>query len=323
MSLPENFRPKIRKITNNHIDLYRQDPEKAHKWPVTKTEWVTALLLRTRGRKTGEDRYATLQYFRDGDRILIVASYGGAPENPVWYLNLVETPECEIQLGRFSSWARARTAKGEERARLWDKVSREQPTYLEYQARSERQIPIVVLEPFIPDTRPPRKPLVSGYVPGHRKLTDTFKAETRTVTNSHIQAYLADPEKAHMWDVGAPDLMPTLLLTTRGRKTGEARRATLSYYRVGDKIIIVGSYGGSPEHPLWYGNLLETPECEIQVGKFHAYARARTVQGEERADLWEKVCGEPYSNYKAYQARTERQLPLIVLDPYIPDIPIS
>lgn len=105
------------------------------------------LLLRTVGRRTGQPRTAALLYVRDGDAYVVIASKGGAPQHPGWFHNLTARPDVEIQVGRERIPVRARVAEGEERARLWvraDEINRGQ--YTEYQSRTSRAIPVVVLE---------------------------------------------------------------------------------------------------------------------------------------------------------------------------------
>ena len=133
----------------------------------------------------------------------------------------------------------------------------------------------------------------------------------------HIELYRSDPEKAHMWDAksaGGSGLLPTLLLTTTGRKSGEARSLPLIYGSVGDSYIIVASKGGMPTHPVWYLNLEAKPECELMVGAKAVSARARVVEGEERERIWNQMA-KIYPPYLDYQKATEREIPVIVLDP--------
>jgi proline iminopeptidase len=126
-----------------HVRRYRETGgEVGHIWK----EGSTVLLLTTKGRKTGEDRTTPLIYARDGDRYVIVASQGGAPEDPGWYRNLQQTPEVELQVLDEAFPARARTAEGEERERLWEKVNEVWPHYAEYAERTDREIPVVVLD---------------------------------------------------------------------------------------------------------------------------------------------------------------------------------
>jgi proline iminopeptidase len=126
-----------------HVRRYRETGgEVGHIWK----EGSTVLLLTTKGRKTGTDRTTPLIYARDGDLYVIVASKGGAPEDPGWYRNLQQTPEVELQVLDEVFAARARTAEGEERARLWQKVNEVWPHYAEYAERTDREIPVVVLE---------------------------------------------------------------------------------------------------------------------------------------------------------------------------------
>jgi deazaflavin-dependent oxidoreductase (nitroreductase family) len=103
-------------------------------------------LLTTTGRKSGELRTTPLIYGRDGESLLIVASKGGTDEPPAWYLNLSANPEVEVQVKGDRFKARARTAGAEEKPEMWRTMVAEWPAYDEYQQRTEREIPVVVLE---------------------------------------------------------------------------------------------------------------------------------------------------------------------------------
>jgi deazaflavin-dependent oxidoreductase (nitroreductase family) len=99
------------------------------------------------GRKSGAALTLPLIYGRDGDRVLIVASRGGAPDHPAWYKNLVAQPRVALQIEAEKFDARARTASGEERARLWQLMTKIWPAYNEYQVKAAtREIPVVVME---------------------------------------------------------------------------------------------------------------------------------------------------------------------------------
>ncbi len=134
----------------------------------------------------------------------------------------------------------------------------------------------------------------------------------------HTEHYRTDPEKAHMWDssqAGGTGLLPTLLLTTTGRKSGEPRALPLIYGELGDSYIVIASKGGMPTHPVWYLNLEANPECELMVGPKGVSARARVAQGEERERLWAQMA-ELYPPYDEYQERAAaRTIPVVVLDP--------
>ena len=126
-----------------HVRRYRETGgEVGHIWK----EGSTILLLTTNGRKTGKPGTTPLIYARDGDRYVIVASQGGAPEHPGWYLNLVQDPHVEVQVLDEVFPATARTAEGEERERLWQLAAQQWPDYDAYQQRTDREIPVVVLE---------------------------------------------------------------------------------------------------------------------------------------------------------------------------------
>jgi deazaflavin-dependent oxidoreductase (nitroreductase family) len=133
----------------------------------------------------------------------------------------------------------------------------------------------------------------------------------------HVKLYRDDPDKGHMWDsssVGGPGILPTLLLTTTGRKSGEPRIMPLIYKKVGPGFVIVASKGGAPRHPAWYLNLLDNPDVSIQVGRDHYSVRARTSEGDERTSLW-KMLSDIYPPYNDYQAATDREIPVVVLEP--------
>jgi deazaflavin-dependent oxidoreductase (nitroreductase family) len=104
------------------------------------------LLLSVTGRKSGKRRTTPLLYGRDGDNFVLIASMGGAPKHPAWYLNL-QGQEAEIQVGREKLRVRARDAEGEERDRLWAHMVSLYPAYDSYQKKTSRRIPVVVLEP--------------------------------------------------------------------------------------------------------------------------------------------------------------------------------
>ena len=128
---------------DEHVRRYQEtDGEVGHVWK----EGSTILLLTTTGRKTGEHRTTPLIYGLEGGNPVIVASKGGAPEHPGWYRNLAKTPEVEVQILGDTFAARARVAEGEERERLWRMMNGIWRYYDDYQTRTDREIPVVVLE---------------------------------------------------------------------------------------------------------------------------------------------------------------------------------
>jgi deazaflavin-dependent oxidoreductase (nitroreductase family) len=125
-----------------HVRRYRETGgEVGHIW-----NGVPTLLLSTTGRRSGEERTTPLIYGQNGDAYVVVASKGGHPTHPAWYLNLVAEPKVELQVTADRFPARARTATAEERARLWPLMASIWPAYDDYQAKTEREIPVVVLE---------------------------------------------------------------------------------------------------------------------------------------------------------------------------------
>jgi deazaflavin-dependent oxidoreductase (nitroreductase family) len=135
--------PDITLVGDDHVKAYREsDGEVGYLW-----NGATSLLLTTTGRKSGEPRTSALIYAQDGDDYLVVASMGGAPQHPQWYLNLTANPEAEVQVKAERIPVIARTASDDEKPRLWKIVTEQWPNYDVYQTRTDRVIPLVVLSP--------------------------------------------------------------------------------------------------------------------------------------------------------------------------------
>ena len=128
---------------DEHVKRYLEtDGEEGHEW----RRGAPILLLTTTGRKSGRKITKALIYQPNGDDYLIVASRGGAPNHPEWYLNLEANPEVEVQVRGDRFKARARTATPEEKPDLWRRMVAVWPDYAEYQKRTDRPIPVVILE---------------------------------------------------------------------------------------------------------------------------------------------------------------------------------
>jgi deazaflavin-dependent oxidoreductase (nitroreductase family) len=128
---------------DEHVRRYREtNGAVGHIWK----RGAKVLLLTTTGRTTGAPRTAPLIYEDVDGAYVIVASKGGAPEHPGWYRNLLADPDVTVQVEADVFAARARTAEGDERSRLWAAAARQWPDYDEYQKRTDREIPVVVLE---------------------------------------------------------------------------------------------------------------------------------------------------------------------------------
>ena len=134
----------------------------------------------------------------------------------------------------------------------------------------------------------------------------------------HIRRYLdSDGADGHLWDssvAGGTGLVPTLLLTTTGRKSGKPLLLPLIYAQTERGYAVIASKGGAPVHPAWYLNLSAQPEVEVQVEAKKFRAKARTATGTERSELWNQMV-EIYAPYTDYQKRTEREIPVVVLEP--------
>jgi deazaflavin-dependent oxidoreductase (nitroreductase family) len=108
---------------------------------------LPVLLLTTTGRKTGQPRTTALTFLPKGESHVVIASYLGEPRHPSWYLNLASSPKVEVQIGKRRVPMIAREVSGEERSELWDEVVAKVADYAEYQERTDRQIPVVILDP--------------------------------------------------------------------------------------------------------------------------------------------------------------------------------
>lgn len=143
MSEPNYTQPDLVLLGDDHVRAYRESGgEVGYLW-----NGVPTLLLTATGRRTGRKLTSPLIFARDGDDYLIVASMGGAPRHPSWFLNLQAKPEAEIQVKAETLPVVAHAASATEKPRLWKIVADVWPNYDVYQSRTERDIPVVVLSP--------------------------------------------------------------------------------------------------------------------------------------------------------------------------------
>jgi deazaflavin-dependent oxidoreductase (nitroreductase family) len=136
----------------------------------------------------------------------------------------------------------------------------------------------------------------------------------------HTQRYReTGGEVGYLWNG-----VPTLLLTTTGRKTGQSRTTPLIFGRDGEDYLVVASQGGAPRHPAWYLNLVDTPQAEIQVRSEHLAVLGRAASEHDKPRLW-KIMATLWPNYDVYQTRTERNIPVVVLSPRgtVPESPVT
>ena len=108
---------------------------------------LPVVLLTTTGRRTGKPRTVPLCSLRDGNDVIVIASYGGLEQPPAWWLNLEANPRAELQTANARQAVTARNASPDERARLWAEITERAPGYLEYERRTSREIPVVILQP--------------------------------------------------------------------------------------------------------------------------------------------------------------------------------
>jgi len=139
-------------------------------------------------------------------------------------------------------------------------------------------------------------------------MTEYVQPDISLIGDEHVKVYReTNGGQGYLWH-GAP----ILLLTTTGRKSGQARTSALIFGRDGDDLLLVASQGGAPTHPNWYHNLSANPDVEVQVEGDVFPATARTATGDEKARLW-SIMTDVWPNYDQYQGRTDRQIPLVVL----------
>jgi deazaflavin-dependent oxidoreductase (nitroreductase family) len=127
----------------------------------------------------------------------------------------------------------------------------------------------------------------------------------------HIRRYEeTHGQEGHLWLNG----VPTLVLTTRGRKSGQERKSALIYQQTEGWYFVVASDGGAAKHPSWYLNLLAHPEVAVQVAADKIQATARTATPEERAKFW-PLMAAVWPEYDSYERKTTREIPLVILEP--------
>jgi deazaflavin-dependent oxidoreductase (nitroreductase family) len=144
--------PRIMKLfAQANVWVYRRTAGRiGGKWRIGSAfpRGIPVLLLTTTGRKSGQPRTSPLLYLRDGEAVVVVASKGGLPEDPLWYLNVRANPDVVVQIGGQVETRRARTATPAERERLWPRLVEHYKDFATYQAWTERTIPVVLLEPL-------------------------------------------------------------------------------------------------------------------------------------------------------------------------------
>jgi deazaflavin-dependent oxidoreductase (nitroreductase family) len=143
----------------------------------------------------------------------------------------------------------------------------------------------------------------------NRGHDDPVTDSPRTWVAKHVRRYVeSDGKRGHRWNG-----VDTLLLTTRGRRTGTLRRTALIYSRDRGRYLVVASNGGSKAHPNWYQNLVADPHVVVQVAADRFEALARTATTRQRPRLW-RLMASIWPEYERYQARAEREIPVVILE---------
>ncbi len=143
-------------------------------------------------------------------------------------------------------------------------------------------------------------------------MADDRQAEQKPLNpiEAHLREYMeSGGRKGHIWRG-----YPTLLLTTTGRRTGQARITPLIYGQDGERLIVVASNAGRDHHPAWYLNLQASSIVQVQVGPRHLVARARRATPDEKPRLWALMTGI-FPRYRRYQEETGRDIPVVILEP--------
>ena len=143
-----------------------------------------------------------------------------------------------------------------------------------------------------------------------RDLSGPARLAWKLGSGAHAGVYRATGGKLF----GRMGKSPILLLNTVGRKSGKKRTSPLLYAMDGEDFVIIASKGGASAHPAWYLNLIANPEAMVEVGDREVRVRAEEADSEEKSRLWQKMV-EMYPAYDAYQEKTEREIPLLVLRP--------
>lgn len=137
---------------------------------------------------------------------------------------------------------------------------------------------------------------------------EVFDSPTPWVAE-HIRAYLdTGGTNGHLYQG-----WPTLLLTTRGRRSGKLRRTALIYGRDDERYVLVASNGGAAQHPAWYLNLAKHPQADVQIGAETFTVRARTATAQETPLLWRRMAAI-FPMYDTYQAQSVRRIPVVILN---------
>jgi F420H(2)-dependent quinone reductase len=166
MGLVDRSWPLLRRLMAFHGWVYRASGGRlGHRFPGA----PPTLLLEHVGARSGEPRTSPLVYVADGDDVVLVASKGGHPRNPAWYHNLRANPDVTVQIGRERRAVRAREATPGERPRLWAEAVRTYGPYRDYQERTDRQIPLMVLEPRDGPSGADRPATAAGSLAGRPK----------------------------------------------------------------------------------------------------------------------------------------------------------
>lgn len=147
--------------------------------------------------------------------------------------------------------------------------------------------------------------------------SDLTRTIIKTMASANVWLYRRTGGRvAGTWRIGAGrrNPVPICLMEHRGRKTGKLRTTPLVYLVDADRVVVVASQAGRPEHPMWYLNILADPDVTVQIRNQRRAMRARVADPGERAELWPRLV-DLYADYDSYQSWTDRVIPVVVLEP--------
>ena len=252
------------------------------------------VILTTVGRTTGKLRKTPLMRYTDGTSYAAVAGNVGLPDDPEWYLNILAHPEVTLQDGDSVRRYVGRVSEGDERTAWWEKATADFPDLAGIQANTERQFPVVILEPA-----EPAEPEEPEYEPSPWDM---------------VAEQVAQYEATGGREAGDIEGVPVVILTTVGRKTGKLRKSPVMRVTDGERYVAIGSVGGHDQHPAWYLNLLAHPEVTLQDGDDVQQYTSRVAEGPEE-QRWLAKAIEVWPDYAVYPTKTDRHIPVVILEP--------
>lgn len=246
------------------------------------------VIVTTVGHQSGKVRKTPLMRYTDGTSYGLVAGNLGLADDPAWYRNILANPEVTLQDGDTVGRFVARLAEGDERDAWWHKATTEFATVADIQAHTDRQFPIVILDPAPP----------------------VYEPSPWDLAAKQVAAYEATGGR----EGGELDGVPVVILTTLGRKTGKLRKSPVMRVTDGASYVAIASAGGDDKHPAWFHNLQAHPEASIQDGDTIRRYNSRVATGDEE-QRWLDRAIAVWPDFAVYPTKTSRHIPVVILEP--------